>query len=459
MEIGFFGAAGTVTGSRYLVSSEKSRVLIDCGLFQGYKQLRERNWAELPFEGDTLDAVLLTHAHLDHSGYLPLLIKNGFRGPVYCTQATAALCAILLPDSGRLQEEQADSANRHKASKHSPALPLYTEKDAARALEYLEEMPFNQEFAVANDLHARFLPAGHILGAAMIQLRDDKTRILFSGDLGRPHDTIMQPPADMPETDYLVVESTYGNRLHDARDPHIQLGEIIQRTAARGGIVIVPSFAVGRTQSLLWCIHRLKSEGLIPAQLPVYLNSPMAIDVTAIYHQHRSEHRLTPEQCDAMCHTAHYVNSVEESKALNDSHGPMIIIAGSGMATGGRVVHHLKAFAPDARNAIVFAGFQAGGTRGASMLAGAPTVRIYGEDVPLRAEVALINALSAHADYAEILAWLGSAKKPPIKTFITHGEPDASDALRLHVQDTLGWRCSVPAYRDVVELNDGSAGR
>lgn len=455
MEIGFFGATGTVTGSRYLVSSAKFRVLVDCGLFQGYKQLRERNWAEPPFDIDALNAVLLTHAHLDHSGYLPLLVKNGFRGPVYCTEATRALCEILLPDSGRLQEEQAESANRNKRSKHTPALPLYTEKDALRALERLEALPFNQEFTVASGLRARFLPAGHILGAAMIQLHDANTRILFSGDLGRPHDTIMRAPAEMPETDYLVVESTYGNRLHDAGDPHLQLGEVIRRTIERSGVVIIPSFAVGRTQSLLWCIHQLKAEGLIPTQLPVYLNSPMAIDVTAIYHQFRSEHRLTPEQCNAMCHAAHYINSVEESRALNERHGPMIIIAGSGMATGGRVVHHLKVFAPDPRNTVVFAGYQAGGTRGASMLAHAATIRIHGEDVPLRAEVAAISGLSAHADYGEILAWMGRAKNKPKRTFITHGEPDAADALRLHIQDKLGWRCSVPTYLDRVALGDG----
>ncbi|MFZ5697958.1 MAG: MBL fold metallo-hydrolase RNA specificity domain-containing protein [Pseudomonadota bacterium] len=454
MEIGFFGATGTVTGSRYLVKSKNSRVLVDCGLFQGYKQLRERNWAEPPFDPTSLDAVLLTHAHLDHSGYLPLLVKNGFRGRVYCTEATRALCAILLPDSGRLQEEQAESANRHRQSKHIPALPLYTEKDALRALEHLEGIPFDQELRVANDFRACFLPAGHILGAAMIRLHDAKTRILFSGDLGRPHDAIMQSPAEMPETDYLVIESTYGNRLHDTQDPHLQFGEIIRRTAARGGVVIVPSFAVGRTQSLLWCIHRLKSEGLIPAQLPVYLNSPMAIDVTAIYHQHRSEHRLTPEQCDAMCHAAHYINSIEESRALNERPGPMIIIAGSGMATGGRVVHHLKAFAPDPRNTVVFAGYQAGGTRGAAMLAHAAAIRIHGENVPLRAEVAAISALSAHADYGEILAWLGRAKTAPRRTFITHGEPDAADALRWQIQDKRGWRCSVPTYLDSVVLGD-----
>lgn len=290
----------------------------------------------------------------------------------------------------------------------------------------------------------------------MVHLASAKTSVLFSGDVGRPNDSLMRPPADPPASDYLVVESTYGARRHAAGDSHIQFGDIIRRTADRGGVVIVPSFAVGRTQSLLWCIHRLKAEGLIPRDIPVYLNSPMAVDVTAIYHRHRVEHKLTPEQCDGMCHAAHYVSSVEESRALNARRGPMIIIAGSGMATGGRVVHHLKAFAPDPRNTIVFAGYQAGGTRGAAMQQGAGTIRIHGEDVPLRAEVATVSNLSAHADYEEIIGWLSRAGGKPIKTFITHGEPDAADALRQQIEDRLGWSCKVPDYRDVISL-DGSA--
>ncbi len=454
MDIGFYGATGTVTGSRYLVTHEGKRVLVDCGLFQGYKQLRERNWESPPFDPASLDAVVLTHAHLDHTGYLPLLVKRGFRGRIYSTDATRELCGILLPDSGRLQEEEAESANRHNYSKHSPALPLYTEKDAFRALDFFEPVEFGTEFIAAPGLRGRFHAAGHILGSAMLHLAGSRTSVLFSGDVGRPNDSLMRPPADPPASDYLVVESTYGARRHDAADPHVQFGDIIRRTADRGGVVVVPSFAVGRTQSLLWCIHRLKAEGLIPRDIPVYLNSPMAVDVTAIYHRHRVEHKLTSEQCDGMCHVAHYVNSVEESRELNTRRGPMVIIAGSGMATGGRVVHHLKAFAPDPRNTVVFAGYQAGGTRGAAMQQGARTIRIHGQDVPLRAEVATVSNLSAHADYEEIIGWLSRAGSKPVRTFITHGEPDAADALRQHIEERLGWACKVPDYRDVISLDE-----
>lgn len=312
------------------------------------------------------------------------------------------------------------------------------------------------DFEPAPGLHAELVTAGHILGSAMVRVTDGATRVLFSGDLGRPHDSIMKAPAPLQETDYLVVESTYGNRRHDGGDAHVQLGEVIRRTAQRDGVVVIPSFAVGRTQSLLWCLHQLKAEGLIPASLPVYLNSPMAISVTAIYHRHRAEHRLTPEQCDAMCHAARYINTVEESMALNRRKGPMVIIAGSGMATGGRVVHHLKAFAPDPRNTIVFAGFQAGGTRGAAMLAGADSVRIHGADVAVRAEIASLSNLSAHADYVETLEWMRSAPRAPRKTFITNGEPAAADALRMRINEELHWDCAVPDYLERVMLGGGA---
>lgn len=452
MDLGFYGATGTVTGSKYLLRSGRAQVLVDCGLFQGYKQLRLRNWGPPPFDLDQLDAVVLTHAHLDHSGYVPLLVKKGYQGPIYCTEGTEALCRILLPDSGRLQEEEAENANRHRWSKHAPALPLYTEADAFQALERLEPLPFDHDFEPVKGLHARFLPAGHILGAAMVQFTDGKTRLLFSGDLGRPHDPIMRAPTPLPETDYLVVESTYGNRRHETTDPQQEFGEVIRRTAARGGVVIVPSFAVGRAQGLLWAVHRLKAEGQIPAKLPVYLNSPMAVDVTAAYRRFRREHRLSGEECNAMCHAAHYVNTVEESKALNERHGPMLIIAGSGMATGGRVIHHLQAFAGDARNTIVLAGFQAGGTRGAALRDGAESIKIHGQYVAVRAEVVNLNNLSAHADYAETLDWLQPCKQPPLRTFITHGEPAAADALRQRIEEQLHWTCQVPDYQEHVAL-------
>ncbi len=451
MELNFLGAAGTVTGSKYLVNAGGRQVLVDCGLFQGFKQLRLRNREPLPFEPRALAAVILTHAHLDHSGYLPLLVKNGFAGPVYCTHATRELCDILLPDSGRLQEEDAAYANRRGFSKHRPALPLYTEDDARSALRRFQPVAFEQDVDLGDGLGFRFAPAGHILGAAMVTLRDATTSILFSGDLGRPDDLLMAPPAIPPRADSLVVESTYGNRRHDPRDPNEVLAEVFNRTFERGGAVIVPAFAVGRVQALMYCIHLLKSANAIP-DVPVFLNSPMAVNVTRVFHNHRGEHRLTPAQCDGLCAAAQYVNSVEESKALNARRGPMIVIAGSGMATGGRVLHHLKAFAPDARNTILFTGFQAGGTRGAAMLNGAEAVKIHGEYVPVRAEVTSVPNLSGHADYTEILDWLGRFAGPPRQVFVTHGEPAAADALRQRIAERFGWTVRVPEHRERVTL-------
>lgn len=452
----FLGAAGTVTGSKYLLDTGEARLLVDCGLFQGYKQLRLRNWADPPFDAKSLSAVVLTHAHLDHSGYLPVLIRRGFRGRIYCTEATADLCRILLPDSARLAEEDAERANRRGYSKHRPALPLYTEADAQAALRHLVTVPFASEFEPAPGLKAQFAPAGHILGAATIRIFDGERLIVFSGDLGRMRDDIMRPPQKLERADILVVESTYGDRLHDRSDPHLQLGAVIERVSKRGGVVVIPAFAVGRTQTLLWCIHRLKAEGAIDKNLRIYLNSPMATDVTDIYHRHRDQHRLSPEECDAMCHAARIVNTTDESKELNEKKGPMVIIAGSGMATGGRVIHHLKAFAPDPRNAIVLAGFQAGGTRGAALAAGAETIRIHGEDIPVRAEVVSLTNLSAHADYLEILEWLRGFKAPPQQTFITHGEPAAADALRQRIERELKWRVHVPEHMEIVTLGKSS---
>lgn len=452
MDVQFLGATNTVTGSKYLVRAGSKKILIDCGLFQGYKQLRLRNWDPLPIQPSELDAVVLTHAHLDHSGYLPLLVRDGFRGRIYSTEATYELCKVLLPDSGHLQEEDAEYANRRGSSKHKPALPLYTEHDAVHSLDFFTPRPFNSAFEPTAGLTATFVPAGHILGAAIVVLKCGSTTITFSGDLGRYNDLVMAPPTAMDRTDYLVVESTYGDRLHDPADPMIVLGDTIRETVARGGVVIIPSFAVGRAQSLMYRIHLLKQSGAIPRALPVYLNSPMASDVTEIYHAHRNDHRLTDEQCYAMCHSAKIINTVEESKALDQQRMPMVIIAASGMATGGRVLHHLKTFAPDPRNTILFTGFQAGGTRGAALLAGADTVRIFGQDIPVLAQVARIDNLSAHADVNEIATWLSCFKAPPKQVFITHGEPDAADALRRRIKDQFGWPCTVPEYRQSVTL-------
>lgn len=450
MEICFLGATGTVTGSKYLVSSRTTRVLVDCGLFQGLKELRLRNWDRLPVDLSSLSAVVLTHAHIDHSGYLPILIKQGFRGKVYCTKATAELCNILLPDSGRLQEEQADYANRHEFSKHHPALPLYSREDAEIALQHLSPVAFSQEIKLG-DLTFFFTPSGHIPGAASVWIADAQSSVLFSGDLGRPDDPIMNPPADPPQADCLVVESTYGNRLHPQEDPLERLGHIINQTNRRKGVVVIPAFAVGRTQLLLHFIRQLKVAHRIP-DLPVYLNSPMAVDATETFYRHYAEHRLTLQQCEAACSVAKVIESAEESKALNRRHGPMIIIAGSGMATGGRVVHHLKAFAPEADNTILFVGFQAEGTRGAAMLNGAKSIRIHGEDVPVNAHVQYIDSLSAHADYRQIIGWMKKMPHAPRQIFVTHGESTAADAMVQHIHEELQWTARVPQYMEIVKL-------
>lgn len=452
MQIQFLGATGTVTGSKYLVSSDSTSILIDCGLFQGYKQYRLRNWERLPIAPSSVDAVVLTHAHIDHSGYIPLLVRNGFQGKIYCSEATYDLCKILLPDSGHLQEEEAAFANRHGFSRHHPALPLYTEEDARAALKSFRPIPFGKRQDLGGGMSAELSLAGHILGAAIVSLRVGDRTVTFSGDLGRSDDLVMLPPTPVEQTDYLVVESTYGNRKHDTEDPMAMLGRVIRETAARGGVTVIPSFAVGRAQALLYCIEQLKQAGEIPAILPVYLDSPMAINATALYRKHRHEHRLSPGQCEAMCHAARVVNTPEESMMLDRQRVPMVIIAASGMATGGRVLHHLKAFAPDPRNTILFAGFQAGGTRGAAMVGGADSVKIHGAYVPVRAQVSYLRNLSAHADADEILAWLSHFNFAPKKTFITHGEPDAADALRKRIEEKLGWRCSVPEYLETVRI-------
>jgi metallo-beta-lactamase family protein len=451
MRLSFFGATQTVTGSRYLLTCGQRRVLIDCGLFQGYKHLRLKNWSRLPFAADSVDAVLLTHAHLDHSGYLPLLVKNGFRGPIYATSATLELCRILLPDSGRLQEEQAQFANRHGFSKHSPALPLYTEQDAHHCLKSFRTVRFEEDIEPARGVRAAFTHAGHLLGAASVRVAHDGKSILFSGDVGRSNDPLLRAPAAPVAADYLVVESTYGDRTHPVWDPQSELRDVIRRTYGRGGIIVIPTFAVGRAQLLLLLIARLRASGEIP-HIPVYLDSPMAIDATDLLVRFEAEHRLTSTESAAIASVAALVRTAVQSKELDRIRAPAIILAASGMATGGRVVHHLKVFAPDARNTILFSGFQAGGTRGAALAAGAPQVHIHGENFPVRAEVAQLQSASAHADAVELIAWLRQMPAAPRKVFVTHGEPAASDALRHRIQTELGWSAAVPEYRDEVEL-------
>lgn len=451
LNIAFYGATGTVTGSKYLVDDGATQWLIDCGLFQGFKQLRQRNWQPLPFAAKAVKSVVLTHAHIDHSGYLPLFVKNGFAGPVYCSGATRELCRIMLPDAAHLQEEEARYANKRGFSKHKPALPLFTIEDAERALKQLEPVDFGDEIRLGAHSTARLSPSGHILGAAMVMIESNGRRVLFSGDLGRPNDPLMRPPVTIEHADALILESTYGDRRHPALDPEAELSRHLDRAIGRGGVVIIPAFAVGRVQTLLHLLARLKRQGRLSG-VPVYLNSPMAVDATRIYHTYRPQHRLSVEECTAACQVAEFVNSVEASKELNTRKGPMIIVAASGMATGGRVVHHLKAFAPDPRNLILFSGFQAGGTRGAAMVAGAEFIRIHGVEVPVRAEVANLETLSAHADYAEILDWLKGFRQPPRRIYLTHGEPQAADQLRQRIEHGLGWDCAVPDYRESVSI-------
>ncbi len=451
MRLTFLGAAGTVTGSKYLLEHGDHRVLVDCGLFQGLKQLRLRNWDRFPLPAASIDAVVLTHAHIDHSGYLPALARQGFRGPVYCTESTRDLVELLLPDSGHLQEEDAFYANQHGFSKHHPALPLYTEEDGRRALQLLRPRPWGDPFEPIPGVKMSFSPAGHILGAATVHVSWDEGTALFSGDLGREHDIVMRPPQPPALADYVIMESTYGDRMHDSEDPAGVLAETITRTAARGGVVVVPAFAVGRAQALLYLVATLKRDRRIP-DLPLFLNSPMAADVTEIYHRHRAEHRLDVEQCQRMCRSAYVVNTVEQSRRLNELRFPGVIVSASGMATGGRVVHHLKAFAPDHRNTIVLAGYQAAGTRGAALLAGAKEIKIHGDYVPVRAEVVSLGSLSAHADRGELLRWIGRLPRAPKRIFVTHGEPVAADSLRQKIEEVHRWPCTVAEHLQAVEL-------
>jgi len=452
MKIQFLGAAGTVTGSKYLLSVDQSHFLIDCGLFQGLKEWRLKNWESLPVNPEQIQAVILTHAHLDHSGYLPVLVKNGFKGKIYTTTASKALCEILLPDAGYLQEEDAAFANKHHFLKHKPAFPLYTEEEARQTIPYIESVSWDQKIPISKDCFAIFKRAGHILGASIVQLFANGRVITFSGDLGRQKTLTVEPPKKISKTDYLVVESTYGDKLHPTEDPKETLKRFIGEAVAKKGILLIPAFAVGRAQQILFVLSQLKKSNAIPS-IPIYLNSPMAQEATRIFCQFDKEQALTPTECKQMCEAAKFVSSVQESKNLNALRGPAIVIAASGMATGGRVLHHLKFLAPNPRNMIVFAGFQAAGTRGEAMIHGAKEIKIHGEQVPVRAQVKVINTLSAHADQEEIMTWLKGFSKPPKQTFITHGEINASNALKKRIELDLHWQCETPQYLQEYKLN------
>ncbi|WP_438853324.1 MBL fold metallo-hydrolase RNA specificity domain-containing protein [Agromyces sp. M3QZ16-3] len=454
--IRFLGAADTVTGSRHLVEGDGARVLVDCGLFQGYKVLRARNRQEFPVAPASIDAVVLTHAHLDHSGYLPALVRDGFAGRILATPGTIELAEILLADSAYLMEEEARHAASRHWSKHADPRPLYTSEDVGRTMPRFQPVEFHESRTVAPGIEARLVHAGHILGAAQVRLDVDGATAHFTGDLGRPDDPLMRPPEALETCDVLVAESTYGDRTHAHDDPERQLGDVIRRVARRGGVVLIPAFAIGRTESVLLHLSRLADRGELP-DVPIYLNSPMAVDAVEIYERHPEEHRLGGDELRRMYGLARRVTTVDDSKLLNLRGGPLVIISASGMLTGGRILHHIEAYGSDPHNAIVLTGFQAGGTRGAALQAGERSLRLFGRDVPIRAEVAMIESMSAHADAEQILGWMRTAPEPPGMTWVVHGEAHAADTLRARIRRELGWRARVPDLGQVAPLEPAVA--
>lgn len=463
--ISFWGGVGTVTGSKYLLDSNGARVLVDCGMFQGLKELRERNWQKLPFDPRSLDAILITHAHIDHTGYLPRLVSQGFAGPIYCSRGTADLLKILLPDAGRLQEEDADYRNRHKLTKHSPALPLYTEADAKRTLLLMHPVEnTGAPIEIAKGVQAEFRIAGHILGSSLVLVRlasagDDRSgrSILFSGDLGHYDQPIIKDPVAPPACDYLVCESTYGDRLHDSRDPKEELARIIKDAAERNAPVLIPAFAVGRTQELVYLIRELEEEKQIPI-LPVSVDSPMAAAATIAYSR-RSEEQdqdyasvLARHQHPLRTHMMVASVSREDSKRLNAAVGARVIISASGMMTGGRVLHHALRLLPESEATLIFVGYQAAGTTGRRILDGEGEVKVLGQWVPVRCRIEKIGGFSAHADWKEILHWLEGIPAPPRRTFLTHGEPKPAQAMAGHIRDRFGWVTDVPQYGERFEV-------
>lgn len=458
VSIQFLGAARCVTGSKYLLRTTGSITLIDCGLFQGLKELRHRNWEPFPFPPAKIDQVILTHAHIDHTGYLPRLLKQGFTGPVYCTPSTAELLNLLLPDCGHLQEEDARYAAKKRSSKHAIPLPLFTAEDGRDALRLLSPVEFGTTTRLSSQLAFRYHPTGHILGAGSLEIEAGPLRLWFSGDLGRYDDEIMNAPVEGKDADYIFVESTYGNRLHPEINPSDALDEVINRTVQRGGSVVIPAFAIGRTQTMLYHLRRLEDAGRIP-RLPVFIDSPMAVDASALYCKFGREANLkldltmmTPDCCPLRCAETHFVQSMEDSKRINDLTTPAIIIAASGMAAGGRVVHHLANRLPHRRNTILLAGFQAEGTRGRALLHGAKELKIYGQFVPVKAEVTSISGLSAHGDQRDLLRWLAGFKGKPRRAFFVHGEEDGLKALSQEVGKRLNWQAHIANHMEHIDL-------
>ena len=466
MKLTFLGATQTVTGSKFLIETKDRRILLDCGLFQGSKELRLRNWEAPPVDPKSIDAVVLTHAHIDHTGYLPRFVAHGYKGPVFATSATVDLARILLPDAGHLQEEEANYRNKHHLTKHTPARPLYTVSDAMSSLELMRPVKYGEVVSLSSSLGFDMMHAGHILGSSFVRFREGsggtQKTVLFTGDIGRYDQPIIFDPASVDAADYLILESTYGNRLHagnEGTSGKDQLRDVVVSTAKRGGTVLIPSFAVGRAQELLYILRELEIENKIPI-LPVYVDSPMAVDAVDIFRKHVEEHDLEMAQLEKdggnplYTQRVHFARSVEESKAINEHRFPSIIISANGMATGGRILHHLMQRLPDERNSVVFVGFQAFGTRGRLISEGARQIRIFGVDYPVRASVHVIDSFSAHGDYSEILRWLAGFKRAPRTTFLVHGEPVAAAAMKDHiVVSHKGWGVEIPAYRQTFEIN------
>ena len=457
----FLGAAGTVTGSKYLVEAEGKRLLVDCGLFQGLKELRLRNWNPLPENPSSFDWCVLTHAHLDHTGYLPRLVRDGFRGPIYADAATIELCNLLLPDSAHIMEEDAQNAQQGGYTKHNPALPLYTSAEVVPVLNAFREIPRSEAFTISPQFTVRPQDAGHILGSTSLELtiteNGRKTVVLFSGDIGRYDQPILKDPVAPQRCDVLLCESTYGDRDHPSDSMEDALADVVNRVAKRGGVIVMPAFAVGRTQTIMYIIRELENANRIP-RLPVFVDSPMAISVTGMYMRHKEDHdqAFTTESSNGNpldAHTVHYMRTVDESKKINNVKTPAIIISASGMATGGRVLHHIAQRAPDPRNMILLAGFQAEGTRGRALEQGAKTLRMFGEDVPVAAEVVNLRQFSAHAGKSELMRWLTGLPAPPRQTYLVHGEPAASGALKFTIESNFRWRVSLPTYLQTVDLD------
>jgi metallo-beta-lactamase family protein len=460
--IQFLGATRTVTGSKHLIEVDGYRTMVDCGLFQGLKELRMRNWEPFPLNPASINSVILTHAHIDHTGYLPRLARDGFDGPVYATPATVELARIMLPDSARLQEEDAAYSNKAGSSRHKPALPLYTEKDASRALKRLESVNYRKRVQLTKKLSFEFVTAGHIIGSGFVlfdfeSLEGRRKRMIMTGDLGRYNEPIIPDPSGVDEADYIVVESTYGDRNHPDVDVKEKLAELINETARRGGHVLIPAFAIGRTQQLLYLIRELEEENRIPI-LPVFVDSPMASSATKLYLRHTEDHDL--EMKDLLDERRNplatkrfnLARSVQESKKVDAEEESTIVISASGMATGGRILHHLRKRLPDGRNTVIFAGFQAAGTRGRRLVDGEKEIKIFGEFVPVLARIETIENLSAHADSREILRWLGGFKRAPEKIFLVHGEPRAQEALKNKIVEKFGWQVEIPEYLEKFEL-------